>query len=220
MRDMHCHILPGVDDGARNMEESLVMVDAAREAGVTSIVCTPHARSPYFDFEAMWSAFRAFEPRARAMGMPVTMGFEVGHAKLMQLGVERWAQRLAFEGTGEFLLELDSRCTEDDFPEYERTIYELQGLGLDVIVAHPERYRAVQRNVDLAERLVRLGCKLQASADFVKGGRLGRERRPARKLFERNLYRYIASDAHRPEHYRNLARALRDYSRRGAHMRL
>lgn len=219
MRDMHCHILPGVDDGAQSMDESLAMVEAARAAGVTSIVCTPHARSPYFDYDAMWSSFRAFESRAREMGMPVTMGFEVAHSKLMQLGVDRWAERLAFDGTGEFLLELDSRCTEGDFQEYERTIYELQGLGLDVIVAHPERYRAVQNNVELAERLVRLGCKLQASADFVAGGRLGREKRPARKLFERNLYRYIASDAHRPEHYRYLERAVSEYPRRGAHMR-
>lgn len=219
MRDMHCHILPGVDDGAQSMDESLAMVEAARAAGVTSIVCTPHARSPYFDYDAMWSSFRTFEPRAREMGMPVTMGFEVAHSKLVQLGVDRWAERLAFDGTGEFLLELDSRCTEGDFQEYERTIYELQGLGLDVIVAHPERYRAVQNNVQLAERLVRLGCKLQASADFIAGGRLGWEKRPARKLFERNLYRYIASDAHRPEHYRYLERAVREYPRRGAHMR-
>lgn len=219
MRDMHCHILPGVDDGARDMAMSLAMVEAARAAGVTSIVCTPHARSPYFDYGAMWSAFHEFRPRAQEAGMPVRMGFEVAHAKLVRLGVREWGPRLAFQETGEFLLELDSRCEEGDFREYERTIYELQGLGLDVIIAHPERYRAVQRNVELAERLVRMGCKLQASADFIAGGRLGREKRPAKKLFERNLYRYIASDAHRPEHYRLLARAVCEYPRRGAHMR-
>ena len=50
MRDMHCHILPGVDDGARDLNESLAMLDAARQAGVTSIVCTPHCRDPYFDY--------------------------------------------------------------------------------------------------------------------------------------------------------------------------
>ena len=57
MRDMHCHILPGVDDGARDMRESLAMLDAAVEAGVSSMVCTPHCRKPWFDFEAMWSAY-------------------------------------------------------------------------------------------------------------------------------------------------------------------
>ncbi len=215
---MHCHILPGVDDGARDMVESLEMLEAARSAGVTSMVCTPHCRDPYFDYEAMWEAFRDFQ--AHAGGFPVRMGFEVAHTKLMELGVEEWAPRLAFDGGTEFLLELDTHCSEADFEDYERTIYELQGMGYDVIIAHPERYRAVQRNTDLAVRLLQSHCKLQASADFVAGGRMGKERRPAKKMFDQLLYRYIASDAHRPEHYEYLRVAVRDYPVRGAHMRV
>ena len=220
MRDMHCHILPGVDDGAKDLAMSLDMLEAAREAGVTSIVCTPHARDPYFDYEAMWSAYYELKPHADAMGMPLTMGFEVAHAKLMELGVEEWAPHLAFDGGREFLLELDPGCSEATFQDYERTIFELQGLGLDVIIAHPERYRAIQQNTDIAVRLVRMGCKLQASADFVAGGRFGKEKKPAKKLFDQVLYRFIASDAHRPEHYAYLAAVTREYPTRGAHMGL
>lgn len=212
MRDMHCHILPGVDDGALDLSMSLEMVDAAREAGVTSIVCTPHARDPYFDYEAMWSAF---DELRRHTDMPLSMGFEVAHAKLCELGVRAWAPRLAFADTDEFLLELDPGADAGTFRTYERTIYELQGMGYRVIIAHPERYRAVQKNLSLAERLVELGCELQASADFVAGGRLGREKRPAKKLIQRGLYSCVASDAHRPSHYRHLARALRDYDWEG-----
>ncbi len=218
MRDMHCHILPGVDDGARDLDMSLEMLEAAREAGVTSIVCTPHCRDPYFDYHAMREAFE--ELRAHAGGFPLTMGFEVAHTKLMELGVEEWAPYLAFEGGREFLLELDTHCTETDFQDYERTIFELQGLGLDVIIAHPERYRAIQQNTDIAVRLVRMGCKLQASADFVAGGRFGKEKKPAKKLFDQMLYRFIASDAHRPEHYAYLAAVAKEYPTRGAHMKV
>ena len=82
MRDMHSHILPGVDDGARDLEMSLAMIDAARRAGVTSIVCTPHARDPYFDYESMWSAYHEL---CRHTNMPLSMGFEVAHQKLMEL---------------------------------------------------------------------------------------------------------------------------------------
>lgn len=220
MRDLHCHILPGVDDGARDLDMSLAMLEAAREAGVTSIVCTPHARDPYFDYETMWDAYHELLPHAQAMGIPLSMGFEVAHAKLVELGVEEWAPYLAFDNGREFLLELDPGCSEGRFQEYERTIYELQGLGYDVIVAHPERYRAIQQNTDLAVRLVRMGCKLQASADFVAGGRFGKERKPAKKMFDQRLYRYIASDAHRPEHYTYLAHAIKEYPTRGAHMAL
>ena len=65
-----------------------------------------------------------------------------------------------------------------------------------------------------------MGCKLQASADFVAGGRLGKEKRPAKRLFDENLYSYIASDAHRVEHYDLFAEAKRTYRTRGAHARV
>lgn len=243
MRDMHCHILPGVDDGAKNLDDALAMLQAAKEAGVTSIVCTPHCRDPYFNYEAMWDAFELLV--AHADGFPLQMGFEVNHAKLMELGFD-WVDRLAFQDPGsvcvrgrhaagpasaagggaspaesrEFLLELSSRCTEAHFAEYERTIFELQGRGYTVIIAHPERYRAIQENTEIARNLVKMGCKLQASADFVAGGRLGKERKPAKRLFEENLYSYLASDAHCVEHYGYLAQARQEYRTRGAHARL
>ena len=217
MRDMHCHILPGVDDGARDLDESLAMLEAAKQAGVTSIVCTPHCRHPYFDYDAMWDAFELLQ--AHADGCPLTMGFEVNHSKLMELGME-WAPYLAFDGSNEFLLEFSSRAGKAQFDEYERTIFELQGKGYQVIIAHPERYRLIQKDISFAKRLVKMGCKLQASADFVNGGRLGAEKRPAKKMFDEMLYRYIASDAHNPEHYKAFAEARKNYKTRGAHMRV
>ena len=153
------------------MRMSLAMLDAARDVGVTSIVCTPHARDPYFDYDAMRSAFEELSPYARERSVPLTLGFEVAHAKLVELGVEEWAPRLAFQGTGEFLLELDPGFTESAFREYERTVFALQGLGLDVIIAHPERCRAIQRDVGLARRLARM-------ASVPRGDMAAPERRP------------------------------------------
>lgn len=218
---MHCHILPGVDDGARDLDASLRMLEAARAVGVTSMVCTPHARSPYFDYEKMVAAYQEFSAAAAkaAPEVHVAMGFEVAHRKLMQLGVEEWAPYLRFAETEEFLLELDTGCVAADFQEYERTIYTLQGMGFTVIIAHPERYRAIQKDIQIARNLVNMGCKLQASADFVAGGRFGREKKPAKRMFEEKLYTYIASDAHKPEHYALLDRARRDYVVRGKHVR-
>lgn len=215
MRDIHCHILPGVDDGSPDLEYSLQILEAAKRVGVTSIVCTPHCRDPYFDYDKMWDAFELLQ--AHANGFPLTMGFEVNHAKLMELGME-WAEYLHFDGSNEFLLELSSRCTANDFREYERTIFQLQGMGYQVIIAHPERYRAIQEDIGIARHLLQMGCHLQASADFVAGGRLGKEKKPAKRMFDELLYRYIASDAHRIDHYDCLARARRDYAVRGAHM--
>jgi len=202
MIDMHCHILPGVDDGARDIEESLEMLEAAKAAGVTSIVCTPHCRDPYFDYDAMWDAFDEFSERAG--DFPLRMGFEVNHRKLMKLGMD-WADYLHFDGGKEFLLELEPGAGKTDFDQYERTIFELQGRGYDVIIAHPERYKAIQKDIEIAEELVRMGCKLQASTDFIEGGRFGKERKPALRMMEAGLYSYIASDAHNTGHYQCFA---------------
>lgn len=209
MRDMHCHILPGVDDGARDLEDSLQMLEAAKAAGITSITCTPHCRSPYFDYEKMWQAF--YELEDAAGGFPLQMGFEVNHRKLMELGLE-WAQVLHFDGSNEFLLELSTNAMPTRFGDYERTIFELQGMGYEVIIAHPERYVAVQKNIGIARELVNMGCKLQASTDFIAGGRFGRERRPAVKMLKEGLYSYLASDAHYVEHYELFAKSWRKYA--------
>ena len=210
MRDLHCHILPGVDDGARDIEESLQMFHAAREAGITSITCTPHCRDPYFDYLPMWRAFRAFESAVHHIDetFPLQMGFEVNYAKLMELGLD-WAEKLHYNGTNEFLLELEVNVRSSRYGDYERTIWQLQGMGYDVIIAHPERYLAIQRDIGLAEELVHMGCKLQASTDFLKGGRLGRERRPAIRMLKMGLYTYLASDAHRAAHYDYFEEAVR-----------
>ena len=209
MRDLHSHILPGVDDGSQNMDESLAMFDAARKAGITSITCTPHCRKPYFDYLPMWRAFRAFEKEVHNIdsNFPLQMGFEVNFHMLMKLGLE-WTERLHFDGTNEFLLELSVGASPTRFGDYERTIFELQGMGYEVIIAHPERYVAVQKNIELARELVHMGCKLQASADFLKGGRFGKERRPAVKMLKECLYTYIASDAHDVSHYTYLSQAI------------
>ncbi len=210
MRDIHSHILPGVDDGALDLAESFAMIEAAKAAGVTQIVCTPHVRDPYFDYEAMWDAYDALV--AAVDGFPLQMGFEVNHAKLMELGME-WVDYLHFDGSDEFLLELSSRATDVEFANYERTIFDLQSRGYEVIIAHPERYRAVQKDPEIALRLRRMGCRLQASADYVVGGRLGHEKKPAQKLFDMGLYDFIASDAHCVEQYAYLARAMRENGR-------
>lgn len=199
----------------------MAMFDAALQAGVASIICTPHCRDPYFDDEAIQAAFADFSDEVHKVdaNFPLTMGFEVAHAKLMQLGIQTLALYLGLGSTGMFLLELDTRCTKASFDDYERTIYELQGMGYRVVIAHPERYDAIRKDPTLVQRLLNLGCELQASADFVRGGRLGNSKRTAKRLFKDGLYRYIASDTHRVEHYQMLADAVKKYPVRGAHVR-
>lgn len=209
MHDMHSHILPGVDDGSPNLETSLKMLEAAKAAGVTAITCTPHCRSPYFDFEAMWRAFYQLEDACD--GFPLRMGFEVNYKTFMQLGMD-WHRVLHFDNSPLFLLELSTTASPSRFADYERTIFELQGMGYEIIIAHPERYLAVQQDLGVAYELVAMGCKLQASADFIAGGRFRRERKPALRMLKAGLYSYLASDAHTVEHYRLFGKCWNKYA--------
>ena len=208
MRDMHCHILPGVDDGAPTLQDSLEMLAAAKAVGITSITCTPHCRDPYFDYDAMWQAFYDLEDAAE--GFPLQMGFEVNYRKLMELGLA-WAEVLHFDGSNEFLLELSTGAMPSRYADYERTIFELQGMGYEVIIAHPERYIAIQKDIGIARELVNMGCKLQVSTDFIAGGRFGRERRPAQRMLKEGLISYMASDAHFVRHYDHFAKAQQKF---------
>ena len=162
----------------------------------------------------MWDAYHLLCEHAQ--GFPLQMGFEVNCNKLLSLGMD-WADRLHFDGSNEFLLELSTHADAFEFEQYERVIFDLQGRGYTVIIAHPERYAAIQKDVAIARRLVQLGCKLQASADFIAGGRFGREKRPAKRLFDEGLYTHIASDAHNVRHYDYLTKARKKFVIRGRH---
>ncbi len=205
MRDIHCHILPGVDDGSRDLDESLQMLEAAKNAGVTNIVCTPHCRSPWFDYDKMWDAYELLV--AHADGFPIQMGFEVNYMKLMDLGL-KWADYLHFEGSHEFLLELVDGASAEEYDNYERLIFDLQGMGYDIIIAHPERYKAIQNDIELANRLVRMGCRLQASGNCFCGGFTSKRKKTAKKLFDAGLYSYVASDAHCVGDYETFKKAV------------
>lgn len=217
MRDVHCHILPGVDDGSTSMEESLDMVQAAMRVGVTAITCTPHCSDPWFDYESMWKAFYALQDKLKSISMApkLSMGFEVNYKKLMELGTS-WIDDLACQ-TGDFLLEFPTRTLPSD---WERIVFEIQGKGYQVIIAHPERYAPIQENLDIAHRLIEAGCKIQVSSDFYSESKFSSIKKTAKRLFDENLVHYIASDAHRPFAYEAFWHVRKEFIAWGAHARL
>ncbi len=201
MRDIHCHIVPGVDDGSRNMDQSLAMLRAARKAGITQMVCTPHCRGSRFDKELIE---HSFDELARfAGGIEMSLGFEVNIENLLDYGLDR-ARELKFASSDEFLLELSTSVMPANL---DRIIYQLQGQGLQVIIAHPERYRYVQEDIDVAWGFVDQGCQLQLSADFIDGGLFSARAKCAKRMLKDGIISHIASDAHYVEDFENLTLA-------------
>ena len=201
MLDLHCHILPGLDDGSPDLEVSLRMAALAADCGVTHIFATPHCNTrdkrQNFRSDALYDAYFALQDALDAARIPVKLlsGSEVqarGH----------FEEHLA---AGDFLTLNGSRYLLVEFlfdeqPEFmERSFRSVEAHGLIPVVAHPERYHCVQRLPALALHWAEQGRPLQVNKGSLLGD-LGPEALAAAELLMRQeAVSVIASDAH---HYR------------------
>jgi protein-tyrosine phosphatase len=209
MIDLHCHILPGVDDGPRTLAESLAMARLAAADGVTAIAATPHLPPGAFA-EHAWigEGVAALNAALQAEQIPLTI---FPGAEIMAVPeVLEHKDRLPHLGAGPYLL-LEVPLV--GLPNYlEELVFALQLAGLRPVLAHPERSHLARHDLPLILRLAERGCILQINADSL----LGRNGRAIRGLATRLVREVpaciLASDAHdaiyRPP---TLARARRAF---------
>ena len=214
MIDLHCHILPGVDDGAADMDVSLAMAAMAADSGVEYIFATPHCNTrnaqQNFRTQALIDAYLELQEAIDEAGIPIRIlsGSEV-------LARGHFEEHLA---KGDFMTLNASRYLLVEFYFDESVDYMDYALGavaeagLVPVVAHPERYYAVQTSPRLAELWIRQGCLLQLNKGSILGD-LGEEAyETAALLLRRGLAAVIASDGHnhrfRTPHMGSLLREL------------
>ncbi len=195
--DLHCHCVPGVDDGARNVDESLDILAALRDLGFERVVTTPHTRPGMFD-NTPASLRLAFDDLLRARssaGSLPTLDLSSEHvcdAIVVRARME--GNGLPYPGGRSVLLEFYT----SDFPlTIDHRLADLRRKGYLPVIAHPERYEPLWKHPEILERLLDLGCcALLDSAALI--GRYGRRpQQCARQLLERGLYLAACSDAHR-----------------------
>jgi protein-tyrosine phosphatase len=181
------------------METSLAMARAAVEGGVEAIVATPHVSGTYPNDPATL-AQRCAEVQAAldAAGVPLQVhtGAEIAHSMVHDLGDD--ALRACALGGGNYLL-LEPPYT-GPAPFIDRMVYDLQLKGFGVVLAHPERIGAFQRNIEVLEKLVDQGALCSVTAGSVSGQFGGPVKRFTQELFVRGLVHNLASDAHDPVH--------------------
>lgn len=195
MIDLHCHILPGIDDGPRVMEESLALARAAFADGTRTIVATPHVSSqwPDNDAEKIAAAVRAVNRALEDAGIAVTVlaGAEVALSRAADLDhSELRALRL---GDGPWLL---VECPLRPAAGLEQGLGVLRMQGHRILLAHPERCPVFQREPERLAELVTLGVLTSVTASAFTG-HFGRTvKRFAFELLRRGLVHSVASDAH------------------------
>jgi protein-tyrosine phosphatase len=207
--DLHCHWIPGVDDGARNVEEAVAILRALAKLGFERVIATPHMRPGLFDNNAgdLRAAFDGVEARLVGLAELPERGLSSEHF-FDELVFERLCtgQGLPYPGGSSVLLEFHGSTFP---PQVEQLLSLLRRRGLVPVVAHPERYQALWERPEILERLCDQGAfaLLDVAALAGKYGRA--PQRCAESFLERGAYHAACSDAHRPEDVALVARGMR-----------
>jgi protein-tyrosine phosphatase len=196
--DLHCHVLPAVDDGVRTLEEAVDLARAAEADGVTAIAATPHVRDDYpTSAETMEAKVAEVNGALRdaGIGVEILRGGELALDFLPELDEDGLA-RFGLGGNPKLLLL--------EFPYYgwplnlADVVFRLRARGVVPLIAHPERNTDARESPERLRELVDGGAYLQITAASLDG-RLGRTTRAAALRFvELGLAHVIASDAHHP----------------------
>lgn len=198
MIDLHCHILPGIDDGPRTLPEAIAMCRMAFEDGCRAMVATPHQRRGRW-----WNGDRAaIAELARDLQaglgtqMRILVGGEVHVDSELLAEVEKLPEGgiCTLAGSRYLLIELDDR--EGRGRDAISLVHELAVAGWIPVVAHPEFIPWLAGDLDLTARLVSLGARMQVTAMSVTGDFGKGPQADTHALLEAGLAHFVASDCH------------------------
>ena len=198
--DIHCHILPGIDDGAGTIYDTLAMADLAVRSGTRTIVATPHCNIPgvYENYlgREYWQVFEQTQQAIQQAGIPLTLvpGMEVFATESLPRLIAS-EKLLGLNRTRNLLMEFS--FTED--PDFARFVLaQASKAGVRPVIAHAERYHFVQDNPQIVFEWHQLGYAVQVNKGSFAGRFGSHAGRTAWRLLEHNLITAIASDAHSP----------------------
>ncbi|GHE39024.1 tyrosine-protein phosphatase [Sphingobacterium griseoflavum] len=205
--DMHSHILPGIDDGCKTVEDSVDLLQRLSALGLDTFYFTPHIFQDMYPNtpERIGQAFQSLQ----AAATPLLLG---GYAAEYMVDghfdqrMEKDDQPLASLPGKHVLIEM-SYIQESK--SVEKNIFDLQIKGYQPILAHPERYVFYHENPKAIERFKDLGCLLQLNILSVFGYYGSREKKVAKYLLDRGLIDFVGTDAHHDRHVQMLERGLK-----------
>ncbi|MGL5416274.1 MAG: tyrosine-protein phosphatase [Clostridium sp.] len=199
MLDLHSHILPGIDDGAKTLDESIKMIEMAEKDGTKAIVATPHYCRGYGEekYEGVKKRVEALreEIKKRNLNIKIHYGQEVYYSENLLDDFENGAIG-TINGSDYLLLELNMKESQERVLD---DIYELKLQGITTIIAHPERYSYFQNHLRMVNRFIDEGCLFQLNIGSILGKHGEKAKIAAEELLKNNVYSFIGSDAHNME---------------------
>ena len=198
--DMHCHCLPGIDDGAATMEESVRMLQTAYADGIRKVIATPHFHHRRGNVPKEVVLRKVAEVKQAIKESCPELELYPGNelyysSRLPELLAENQVCTLA--DSRYVLVEFSQ---EKEFSELRKALLNVQSQGVWPILAHIERYLCLVKKPALAEELAEMGIYFQVNADGVLGNYGRKEKKLIKKMFSYDLISFVASDAHDTEH--------------------
>lgn len=199
MYDVHCHILYGVDDGSKSLEQSLRMVDIAYEEGIRNIILTPHYNPRMWDFNMQVVNEHYMTLKSEVAKKHPDMKFWGGCEIFYESDTSealRSGMIPSMAGGDYMLVEF---MTSASYRTIKNAVIEFQQQGKIPILAHVERYESLFGNADLVEELQECGAYIQVNASSVIGEHGRQEQKFVKKLLKQELVNFIGTDAHRDD---------------------
>ena len=197
--DIHSHILPFLDDGARDEEMSLAMLRIAESEGITDIIATPHYRQGHYRGERkdVDRVLSGMKERMKEEGIHVNLypGNEIYYRSELEEKLDAGVLS-SLNDSGYVLVEFSPM---EDFMYIRSAAEELFSIGYTPIIAHIERIQCIERKIEHARTLKRMGCDIQVNAAGIVGEAGFRSKRFTHKLLKEQLIDYVATDAHNVE---------------------
>lgn len=196
MVDIHCHMIPGIDDGAANLAEALQMARLAVNDGIGTVICTPHQLGNFQHNvgDAVRKATQQFQSALQQARIPLRVlpGADVRIEEAMMNGLQAGAVLSLADQRRHVLLELPHELY---FP-LEPVLAKLKAAGMTGILSHPERNRGILQQPELLPALVAGGCLMQVTAGSILGTMGESCQELARWMLAEGLVHFVASDAH------------------------
>ena len=197
MIDIHSHIIPNVDDGARSVEETFNILKEAQEAGFTDVILTSHFLLNYYETHAQELIFwkEKLQEVLKKQGTKINLhsGMEIYITNQMEELLEN-KKILTLANSRYMLIELPL-ATNVKYFDY--VVYYLEAKGIKPIIAHPERYKCVQKDPDIVEEYIEKGCLIQCNYGSIVN-LYGREaEKTIKTLLKKNQVHFLGSDVHR-----------------------
>lgn len=199
MIDLHCHILPAIDDGATSVEVSLAMARIAANDGIETLACTPHIYPGMYENNAQGirAATDVLQLAITEAGIPLALTYASDTHVMPDL-----LQKLAdgsvptFNGGRYFLLEPPHHVAP---PNFEGFVFQVMAAGYVPIITHPERLSWIEQDYAVFERLAKHGAWMQLTAGSLTGRFGSNARYWGERMLDDGVVHILATDAHGPE---------------------